>query len=227
MVSFEFNLMGSYVGWRKRGLGRRAIGLCGQPAHHGKRYPFLQYALLREKLKYMGDRWRKSPLPPIQMSECVICFASISKETGSTTLSCSHTFHYSCITRWLCSQMDLDLSESCPCCRKEVGTYEKIPECLVEYEYDEEEGEEEEEQNDSTMFIVNAIENISARQIQAAWRGYFLRKILRHWNRIIDPSIEFLKHQKAKHIQAIWRGFHVRQLYTAAVTLLRLPRLNR
>ena len=53
---------------------------------------------------------------------CPICYCDIvSKTTGVTTLSCSHSFHLGCIVPWILK------SETCPCCRSEVTEFEKIP----------------------------------------------------------------------------------------------------
>lgn len=52
--------------------------------------------------------------------ECPICYDAITSETGSTKLSCSHTFHLKCIAIWIIK------SETCPCCRKEVSDHEKL-----------------------------------------------------------------------------------------------------
>ena len=56
------------------------------------------------------------------MAECSICYDNINATTGITTLSCSHSFHFSCIAKWFTKQ------ETCPCCRKEMGDTEVLPE---------------------------------------------------------------------------------------------------
>jgi hypothetical protein len=52
--------------------------------------------------------------------ECPICYDAITSDTGSTRLSCSHSFHLKCIANWIIK------SETCPCCRKEVSDHEKL-----------------------------------------------------------------------------------------------------
>jgi hypothetical protein len=52
--------------------------------------------------------------------DCPICHDAINADSGITTLACSHSYHLKCITRWISEH------ETCPCCRKEVGDYEKI-----------------------------------------------------------------------------------------------------
>ena len=48
---------------------------------------------------------------------CSICFEEITKETGSTILSCTHGFHYRCINHWFWKQNHENERETCPCCR--------------------------------------------------------------------------------------------------------------
>lgn len=53
--------------------------------------------------------------------QCPICHEAITKETGITTMSCSHSFHLKCIGTWILK------STSCPCCRSEISEHEKLP----------------------------------------------------------------------------------------------------
>lgn len=55
--------------------------------------------------------------------ECPICYENIDATTGQTTLSCSHSFHYGCISGWFLKQ---DVG-TCPCCRKEMTAIEDLP----------------------------------------------------------------------------------------------------
>ena len=55
--------------------------------------------------------------------ECPICYDAITSTTGLTTLSCSHSFHYGCISGWFLKQ---DVG-TCPCCRKEMAAIEDLP----------------------------------------------------------------------------------------------------
>ena len=52
--------------------------------------------------------------------DCPICYDAISAASGITTLACSHSYHLKCITQWFHQH------ETCPCCRKEAGEYEKV-----------------------------------------------------------------------------------------------------
>lgn len=58
--------------------------------------------------------------------DCPICFETITKETGQVTTSCGHSFHFKCLNTWYWQQTQSEESkESCPCCRKEPGEYER------------------------------------------------------------------------------------------------------
>ena len=76
---------------------------------------------------------------------CSICLEDITKETGSTTLSCEHTFHLRCIVKWFAEQDMKDMPESCPYCRSEGNHVDRA--CFAEIYGDEEEEEEEEDTN--------------------------------------------------------------------------------
>lgn len=54
--------------------------------------------------------------------ECSICYDTIDSTTGVATLSCSHSFHISCITGWF---VKLEKG-TCPCCRKEMSPLEDL-----------------------------------------------------------------------------------------------------
>lgn len=54
------------------------------------------------------------------MTECSICFADITQETGRTVLGCKHEFHLKCVVTWL------QKGGSCPCCRQSPGEMEDI-----------------------------------------------------------------------------------------------------
>lgn len=55
--------------------------------------------------------------------DCPICYDKITSATGVTTLSCSHSFHLSCISGWFLQQE----AGTCPCCRKEMAAIEDLP----------------------------------------------------------------------------------------------------
>jgi len=65
--------------------------------------------------------------------ECSICLSEINTKTGGAQLSCSHRFHVGCIGRWILK------NESCPCCRHEMCSEERIAEDTKEDEESEDE----------------------------------------------------------------------------------------
>jgi len=77
--------------------------------------------------------------------ECPICFGEINQAaTGITTLSCSHSFHFNCLTKWFYAQPGEE--QTCPCCRHEAGELERLPmQDEVPEDSDDEEADEEDE----------------------------------------------------------------------------------
>jgi hypothetical protein len=132
--------------------------------------------------------------------DCSICFEAITAQTGSTTMACSHSFHFGCLVKWFGSQADKNLHESCPCCRHEATEHERLPEG-GEAEEDDEDSEEEsddddEEESDESLTLLaqqkfmikkdmlseTAFHAYAATRIQAAWRAYL-------------PRISWVQHQ--------------------------------
>lgn len=56
-------------------------------------------------------------------TDCPICYEKINTSTGFTTLSCSHSFHFGCLSGWFLKQE----AGTCPCCRKEMTATEDLP----------------------------------------------------------------------------------------------------
>ena len=52
------------------------------------------------------------------MTDCSICFESITKTTGCCVLSCSHSFHIKCLTKWTTD------ASTCPMCRHALSDIE-------------------------------------------------------------------------------------------------------
>jgi len=59
--------------------------------------------------------------------DCPVCYEAITKETGQVTTSCGHTFHFKCLNSWYYHQITHNEGgqETCPCCRKEPGEFER------------------------------------------------------------------------------------------------------
>lgn len=60
------------------------------------------------------------------MEDCAVCYESVSDSTGHCTLSCKHSFHIACLTRWSVE------NPSCPMCRNPLGVTEAPAKQLVE-----------------------------------------------------------------------------------------------
>ena len=52
------------------------------------------------------------------MDDCPICYEKVTESTGHCTLSCKHSFHIACLTKW---SKD---TPSCPMCRHALGATE-------------------------------------------------------------------------------------------------------
>ena len=52
------------------------------------------------------------------MDDCAVCYEKVSESTGHCTLSCKHSFHIACLTRWS------NENPSCPMCRHSLGATE-------------------------------------------------------------------------------------------------------
>ena len=87
-------------------------------------------------------------------ADCSVCYEAISAETGSVQMSCSHTFHYSCITKWFESKKSQNQTQNCPCCRSEppvtgrLPVSEAAPVAVFEWDVEEEDDESEDEEEE-------------------------------------------------------------------------------
>lgn len=60
------------------------------------------------------------------MEDCSICYEPVSADTGHCTLSCKHSFHIACLTRWSTE------NPNCPMCRHSLGITEAPAKQLAE-----------------------------------------------------------------------------------------------
>lgn len=90
---------------------------------------------------------------------CSICFDDITKTTGSTTLSCEHSFHFRCIDEWFYKQLCEGLHQTCPCCRSEGAELDR---CMCE---EVKEGDQEEEDEDDESYVDDGEESQDANSI--------------------------------------------------------------
>ena len=63
------------------------------------------------------------------MDDCAVCYEAVSAATGHCTLSCKHSFHIACLTRWSTE------NPHCPMCRHSLGVTEAPAKQLVERDY--------------------------------------------------------------------------------------------
>jgi hypothetical protein len=84
------------------------------------------------------------------MCECAICFDEITKATGEVKLSCSHSFHFSCISSWFLKQD----KGTCPCCRKEMGEKEDLVGTPAGEDDDEDDEDDEDDDDDDEDDII-------------------------------------------------------------------------
>jgi hypothetical protein len=54
----------------------------------------------------------------LKMTDCPICYESITQTTGCCVLSCSHSFHIKCLTKWTSD------ASTCPMCRHALSDIE-------------------------------------------------------------------------------------------------------
>ena len=81
------------------------------------------------------------------MSECPVCYDEINASTGVVTLSCSHSYHFSCISAWFLKNE----KSNCPCCRKEMLPIEDfVPN---EDEDNSDDDEDDEDQDEDVLFL--------------------------------------------------------------------------
>ncbi len=81
----------------------------------------------------------------------------MTKETGSTTLSCQHAFHFRCIVNWFDRQLGDALEQTCPCCRGKGGELDRFEIAEHVDEDEEEEDDEDYEADDIESQDANSI----------------------------------------------------------------------
>jgi hypothetical protein len=128
--------------------------------------------------------------------ECSICYNEITAATGKVELSCSHPFHFSCLTKWFDRQSTEGCGQNCPMCRHEANEFEKMPEPQEE--------EEEDDEDDSYEDEEPTLEELAAQE-----RARILFDKLKSFN-----PIEEVQLYAANRIKACWRGYQDRLTYS-------------
>jgi hypothetical protein len=132
--------------------------------------------------------------------DCSICFEAITKETGHSVLSCSHSFHFCCLAKWFNSQVDKEAKESCPLCRHEMHDEEALPQASDT----ESEESDESEDDEGGWWTPEQHEQHRAREQRIA----AARKLFTELKEEYDPDM--VEWYAAQTIQKIWRGFCIR-----------------
>lgn len=150
----------------------------------------------------------KSIIRKIQM-ECSICYNEITSTTGKVELSCSHPFHFTCLTTWFNKQKTQGGSENCPLCRHEANEFEKMPNIITENVEDDDNGTFDQFSHGPPDYNYTSEELIELAA-QERTRHHFARL------KALNPEHE-VKLYAANLIKACWRGYHDRLLYTELI----------
>ena len=136
--------------------------------------------------------------------DCSICYAEITAATGKVELSCSHSYHFSCLTSWFDKQLCQGSNETCPLCRHAANDFEKMPVCECDNEEeDEDEEDEEDEEGEVEEWEEPTLDELAARE-RASGKFQTLKATM---------SAEELQIHAASLIKACWRGYQDRLLY--------------
>ena len=148
--------------------------------------------------------------------DCSICLEAITKQTGSTTLSCEHAFHFRCIDSWFTKQVFDQLEQTCPCCRNGGCDMDR---CSI-MELDEEEEYDDESYEEDAASEASDDESMSDIRWERTGPGHWLvisnRELAYEGFRsLFGPLNEFEEEETpvtvaARKIQAIYRGYKVR-----------------
>ena len=173
--------------------------------------------------------------------DCAVCFEAITAETGHTEMSCTHRFHYTCLTRWFGNQVLKDLAETCPCCRHEANDHEGLPEQFDGEESKSESESSSESESEYEMSIEQAAANERARhhfstekaalseeafqsyaatRIQAAMRAYPIRMNWIRYTMMLDEKDE-LKCRAAALEKAVKDAENERQSFIKSMVMPR------
>jgi hypothetical protein len=176
---------------------------------------------------------------------CAICFEDITAATGRVELSCSHSFHYGCLTNWFGNQMAKDIEESCPCCRHVANQHERLPDIDIESESSatgEQFLESLENEQNLAQHVANEraqtkfetlrhslskedFEAYAATRINAVVRGYWWRK---NWleHRYLNEQLALVRRRVRRVTVDLVRSSRQVKFHLPSVTMSRRKWLN-
>jgi len=131
--------------------------------------------------------------------DCAICYDAITAATGKVELSCSHPFHFSCLTSWFNAQSAKSLEQSCPCCRHESNEHEKMPAAAADSDDDDDDDDDEDDDDESEYESMSEEEAIYL----AAARERASMRFAKMKSEMTKEAFEFLA---ASKIAALYRG---------------------
>lgn len=134
--------------------------------------------------------------------DCAICYDAITAATGKVELSCSHVYHFSCLTSWFSSQSGNSIQQSCPCCRHESNEHEKMFTKVDTVDPD-----DDDYQSDGNSVSQQMTEQERINLAAAKERAAFLFLRLKNYN-----SKEDVESYAASRIAALARGSWARQI---------------
>lgn len=111
-----------------------------------------------------------------------------------------------CVTRWFCRQ---EGASSCPCCRRESGTYDDVPRAAGGD--DDESVASDEDDNDDESVV--SIEEYWIRGADGVWKRAFRETVTGEgWDPVAEPDdVPLALHVGATVLQTLWRGHAVRR----------------
>ncbi len=125
-------------------------------------------------------------------------------------MGCGHEFHMVCVTRWFCRQ---EGASSCPCCRRESGEYDDVPQAEAEEESDDDESVSGWSDDDDASLV--SVEEYWERKADGTWHQKFRETVTgRTWNPSASGSVDDIPPALAVGavvLQALWRGHVVRR----------------
>lgn len=133
--------------------------------------------------------------------DCSICYDEITSATGKVELSCAHTFHFSCLTKWFGTQASNGNTQSCPCCRHESNDHEKMPESSAEAEAEDDDETEEYDDDSEEGDVIerNFIDRINQAAAEERAKVRFAK-----WKS--EMTKEAFEAFAASRIAALYRG---------------------